>query len=223
MNLRLFILLAGISIFLFSGTEKPNETGDGIITGTVQLPAAQSSSSPAFGRYRRGAAPQQDSRQSVLIWLEKQSAGTVHSDEPVILDQQNLDFVPGILAVRQNQSVRILNSDPVYHNVFSLSSVKRFDVGRRPQGEYLDVMFDRQGVVEVFCDIHSNMHAIIYVVPPETVDWQERESGTPFEFGSLADGRYRLNVYAPGFDLYSADITVNRGETIDSGTISLNR
>lgn len=223
MNFRLLILFAGISVFLISGTGEQPESGDGAITGIVELAAVQSSPAAAFGRYRRGASPQQDTQQSILIWLEKQSGSVAGSDEPVVLDQEGLEFVPEILAVRQHQAVRILNSDPVYHNVFSLSSVKRFDVGRRPQGEYLDVTFDRQGVVEVFCDIHSNMHAVIYVVPPETVDWLVSESGSRFEFSSLADGRYRLNVYVPGFNLHTTDLTVTASEVTDIGTISMSR
>lgn len=223
MNFRLFLLLAGVFFFLVSGADQKPESGDGTITGFVQLPAAQTAASPAFGRYRRGGAPQQDSGQSALVWIEKQGGGVVQPDEPMVLDQQNLEFVPGILAVRQHQSVRILNSDPVYHNVFSLSSVKRFDVGRRPQGEYLDVTFARQGAVEVFCDIHSNMHAVIYVVPPETVNWLASETGSSFQFDSLAEGRYTLTVYAPGFNLYTTTIELGRGDTADAGTITLNR
>src|SRR5262249_753929 len=50
-----------------------------------------------------------------------------------------------------------------YHNVFSLSKTKRFDLGRYPQGKSKPVHFDTPGIVRVFCEIHSHMSAFILV------------------------------------------------------------
>ncbi|MEX0929182.1 MAG: carboxypeptidase regulatory-like domain-containing protein, partial [Balneolales bacterium] len=177
----------------------------------------------SLGRYGRGkAAASGSGGQYVLIWIENEDREMELNPEPVILDQKELQFNPRILAVREDDQVRILNSDPVYHNVFSLSATKRFDVGRRPQGDYLDIVFEKQGVVEVFCDIHSNMHATIYVVSPQTYEWVTEKADEPFSFSSVPPGDYRFNVYAPGFALSTQNITVENGKNLELGTIRLN-
>lgn len=224
MKLRLLALICPVAFFFLAFSSENQETpAKGVIQGIVQLPQIQAPSSPQRGRYRRGGSQNTGTaaNQNVLIWIEADRSLNLAADEPELLDQTSLQFNPRILAVRRDQSVRILNSDPIYHNVFSLSSVKRFDVGRRPKGEYLDVTFDKQGKVDVFCDIHSNMHAIIYVVSPRTYSWITHKAGNPFNFDFVPDGDYKLNIYAPGFEKHSRDITVENGNTVNLGTITL--
>ena len=79
------------------------------------------------------------------------------------MDQRNETFVPHVLAVRTGTIVDFPNSDRIYHNVFSLSPTRRFDLGRYAVGRSKAVRFDRPGVVRVFCDIHSHMSAFILV------------------------------------------------------------
>ena len=55
------------------------------------------------------------------------------------------------------------NNDRTYHNVFSLSKTRSFDLGRYAAGHSKSVRFDRPGIVRVFCDIHSHMSAFILV------------------------------------------------------------
>jgi plastocyanin len=77
--------------------------------------------------------------------------------------QQNKTFVPEKLKVKVGDSVNFLNDDAFYHNVFSLSDVKSFDLGSYPKGKSRKVIFDKPGIVEVECSIHPNMHMIIEV------------------------------------------------------------
>ena len=93
------------------------------------------------------------------------------------------------------------NNDQTYHNVFSLSRAKTFDLGRYAAGRSKAVRFDRPGIVRVFCDIHAHMSAFVLVfshryfavtddegrykienVPPGTytiVAWNETAPETP--------------------------------------------
>ena len=82
-------------------------------------------------------------------------------------------------AVTVGSEVEFPNDDPIYHNVFSLSRAKNFNLGRYPRGETRRVRFDRPGVVKVFCEIHSHMSATVMVfdhpwfaVPDETGRFQ---------------------------------------------------
>jgi len=195
------------------------------VEGVVIL-AAKKNSVNIGGRYGRpsgSASSSGSSSDSVLVWLESNTASIKGATEkPVLLNQKGLSFKPSLIVVRQNGTVRIRNSDPVYHNVFSLSSIKRFDVGRRPKGEYLDVMFDKPGAVDVFCDIHSNMRATIYVIPPNVVTWTKVKSGDSFSLENIGTGDYQLKMYALGYQERSISVEITSGEPTDVGTLTLN-
>jgi plastocyanin len=79
------------------------------------------------------------------------------------IDQRNETFVPRVVAVPVGSTVSFPNGDDIYHNVFSLSRPRSFNLGRYPRGHSKDVRFDRPGVVRVFCDIHSHMSATVMV------------------------------------------------------------
>ena len=102
------------------------------------------------------------------------------------MDQRNESFVPHVLAITVGTVVDFPNSDHIYHNVFSLSKTKTFDLGRYAAGHSKPIRFDRPGIVRVFCDIHSHMNAFILVF------------NHPFFAMTDADGRYRIDNVPPG-------------------------
>ena len=77
--------------------------------------------------------------------------------------QKDENFVPRVVAVPVGSEVSFPNDDPIYHNVFSLSRVKTFDLGRFPKGRSRGTRFDKPGLVKVFCQIHSHMSATVMV------------------------------------------------------------
>jgi plastocyanin len=105
-----------------------------------------------------------DMRRAV-VYLESAPRGAFEERDPVRLrmDQRNETFVPHILAVTTGTVIDFPNNDSTYHNVFSLSKTKRFDLGRYARGHSKSVRFDRPGIVRVFCDIHSHMSAFVLV------------------------------------------------------------
>lgn len=80
------------------------------------------------------------------------------------LDQHDMVFRPLVLPIIVGTTVDFPNSDPLFHNVFSLSEAKEFDLGKYPRGERRSVTFDHTGVVSVYCEIHSYMFASILVL-----------------------------------------------------------
>jgi plastocyanin len=108
------------------------------------------------------AAP--DRRRSV-VYLASAPQGAFEDVElqRAVLDQRNEAFVPYVLAITVGTTVDFPNSDKTYHNVFSYSKPRRFDLGRYARGESKSVRFDEPGVVRVFCEIHSHMSAYILV------------------------------------------------------------
>lgn len=137
-----------------------------------------------------GAGPQRDTtdRRRSVVYLESAPRGAFDDREPVAaqLDQRRETFVPSVLAIMAGTIVDFPNNDATYHNVFSLSRAKRFDLGRYAQGKSKSVRFDRPGIVRVFCDIHSHMSAYVLVF------------SHPYFATTDADGRYRIEHVPTG-------------------------
>ena len=81
----------------------------------------------------------------------------------LVIGQKNKQFTKDKITIKVGETVRFTNEDPFFHNVFSLSPVKTFDLGSYPKGEFRDVTFDTAGIVEVECAIHPNMRMTIEV------------------------------------------------------------
>jgi plastocyanin len=128
-----------------------------------------------------------EGRKSV-VYLESAPRGAFEQIEPghAAMDQRNEAFVPHLLAITVGTIVDFPNSDRLYHNVFSLSKTKTFDLGRYAAGHSKPVRFDRPGIVRVFCDIHSHMNAFILVF------------NHPFFAMTDEEGRYRIDNVPPG-------------------------
>ena len=127
-------------------------------------------------------------RRRAVVYLETAPGGAFEERDPTRLrmDQRNEMFLPHVLAVSAGTVVDFPNNDSTYHNVFSLSKAKRFDLGRYAQGRSKSVRFDRPGIVRVFCDIHSHMSAFILV-------FSHRYFAT-----TDGDGRYRIDNIPAG-------------------------
>jgi len=162
----------------------------GTISGKVELARTPSAVAAAPDISALGASrpPAQPDRRRSVVYLEPAPPGTHALPErpPVVLDQRDEAFQPYVVATTVGSRVEFPNSDKIFHNVFSLSKVKRFDLGRYPRGHSKAVRFDRPGVVRVFCDIHSHMNAFVLVF------------GHPFFATTDSEGRYRIDAVPPG-------------------------
>jgi len=186
-------LVVSAIVTLVAGGARPSTTAaarPGSIRGHVDLqrtpvPAARRPGVSDLG----GPAPRDlpDLLRSV-VYLESAPRGAFETSETgrVVMDQHNETFVPHVLAIMTGTSVDFPNSDPFYHNVFSLSKAGRFDLGRYAAGRSKSVRFDKPGIVRVFCDIHSHMNAYILVF------------SHPFFALTNADGRYGIDRVPAG-------------------------
>jgi len=159
----------------------------GVIRGRFTLPAGTADDRrPALIEPRNSTRPRQP--RVGVVYLEV--APSAAFETPVAarerMDQRNETFVPHVLAIRTGTTVDFPNSDRVYHNVFSLSPTRRFDLGRYAVGRSKSVRFDRPGVVRVFCDIHSHMSAFILVFAHR------------YFAATDSEGRWRIDGVPPG-------------------------
>ena len=123
-----------------------------------------------------------------------------------VLAQKGQAFVPRVVAISAGSAVDFPNEDPIYHNVFSPSPARRFDLGKYPRGQSRRVTFPRHGLVNVFCDIHSNMEAFILVLSSRAFT-RPAEDGA-FELPPLPPGRYVLRAWHPDFREIQRDVVV---------------
>jgi plastocyanin len=150
---------------------------------------------PAAGLYQRGVAvdlgndaaqdPLAYERTHVVIYLEGQPAASLQTKVATI-EQRDRRFVPDLVVIPAGSSVVFPNFDPIFHNVFSLSKPKTFDLGNYPKGQSRTVAFAKPGPVFVYCHLHPNMSASVIV--------------TPNQWSTIADasGRFALPDVPPG-------------------------
>jgi plastocyanin len=123
----------------------------------------------------------------VLAFLEGRIAG--HGPAPAsgrTLAQQDTAFAPSLLVIPVGATLEFPNRDGFFHNFFSYSRTRRFDLGRYPRGEVKSVTFESPGVVSVFCEIHRSMRATVLVAE------------NPFVARVDDDGRFTLRGVPPG-------------------------
>jgi plastocyanin len=143
-----------------------------------------------------------------VVYLETAPRSAFDEREPgrAVMDQRNERFVPHVLAVMVGTVVDFPNSDLIYHNVFSLSRAKRFDLGRYAAGRSKAVRMDRPGVVRVFCDIHSHMSAFVLVFNHPFFDVTDADGR--FQLPSLPAGTYTLVAWYEGETRVTRSVSV---------------
>jgi plastocyanin len=130
--------------------------------------------------------------ENVVIYLKDAPMRAV-TPRRTSIRQKGETFLPRVVAVPVGSTVDFPNDDPIFHNVFSLSRARTFNLGRFPRGESRAVRFDKAGIVKVFCDIHSHMAAsvIVFNHPWFTVP---DGSGT-FEIANLPAGNQQITAW----------------------------
>jgi plastocyanin len=197
-------------------------SGTGRIQGTVVLSPALSARKPRirlYGDYGPGSLPASRNPAAaeftnVVIYLDSvplTDDANAGAAARLAIEQRDENFVPHVLPVLRGSTVEFPNEDPVFHNVFSLSSSRTFDLGRYPKGTSKSVHFDRRGTVQVFCHIHSDMSAIVLVLdnPFFTIP---RAPGR-YEIDGVPAGEYRLVAWHERIRPIVRRVRVQAGET----------
>ena len=176
--------------------------GHGVQDATAGVAPAEASDGPMSGR--------------AVVYLENETLNRGKyppPDKNPILDQKNLQFHPRVLPILVGTTVDFPNRDNLFHNVFSYSQTKEFDLGRYPRDDVRSVLFDRVGLVRVYCDIHAHMNATIIVLPHPYF-------ATPRDDGSyvlhrVPEGKYSIVLWVDRDVADRRSIEVRAGETAE--------
>jgi plastocyanin len=193
MRLRETILFASLSA-IAAGAYAEAISGTILIKKRLSKPNVTA----AVSVYQRGTAvklgedaaqdPIAHEQSRVVIYLEGPAlpAGEQIEQTSQKIEQVDRRFAPEMVVVPVGATVSFPNMDPIFHNIYSLSKTKSFDLGSYDRGETRRVKFPRPGIVEIYCHLHPNMQATVVVTPNR---WYARPD---------RDGQYRIPDVPPG-------------------------
>lgn len=142
----------------------------------------------------------------VAVWVEPGAAAGHAAPVNVSMRQRNRRFEPALLVIPVGSTVEFPNMDPIFHNIFSLSSAQPFDLGYYPAGQSRRVRFDSTGIVQVYCHVHSSMYGAIVVTSSPWFGKPDRNGN--FSWTGVPAGTYRLGVWQRTVGLKLKPITV---------------
>jgi plastocyanin len=210
-----------LGLLLLATPKAPAANVDGTII--VQRKLTKRKVTLQAENYQRGAAVNlaDDSAPDVLayekahvaIYIEglpgSDSAGNPAPVPILSVEQKNRVFSPDFLVVPVGSVVSFPNLDPIFHNVFSLSKPKSFDLGNYPLNQTRMVTFDKPGIVMVNCHLHPNMSATIVIGPNR---WATRAGETGrFSFADVPPGRYTVVAWHKTAGFFRQEVEVLEG------------
>ena len=127
--------------------------------------------------------------------------------------QKDYLFHPSLLAVQTGTKVEFPNRDDTYHNVFSFSPAKRFDLGRhRPEDTPVpSEVFDKAGMVTLRCDIHEHMRGIILAL--DTPHFVISGTDGNYKLSGLPAGTYKIKAWIDSRTTLEKSVTLTGGGT----------
>ncbi len=176
---------------------------------------------PDAGSYDRGAAVQLGSPENIdplaferthtVIYLEGQLPSP---QTTAAIEQKNRQFLPDLVVIPSGSSVSFPNLDPIFHNVFSLSKPKTFDLGNYPKGQTRLVTFSKPGIVFVNCRLHPNMTATVVVSPNRWNAIADASGG--FTLHEVIPGAYTVVAWhkTAGFFREKVEVTSDHGAMV---------
>jgi len=190
--------------------------GQAVVEGTVQLPPP-SSDSGISQRYQSHLdlpiAPINPPAAVVYLEGDFTHLACPAANSSAQMPQKNITFSPDLIAVQVGTMVEFPNRDDTYHNVFSYSKTKRFDLGRYRKDEKAGaVLFDKPGTVTVHCEIHDRMRGIVLVL--ESPFFVKTDTQGHYRLEHLPIGNYVLKAWVTERDVRERPVELKNGSVL---------
>ena len=197
------IKLSLLSLMLLSTVVFSSSAFAGNIIGMIELMSAPSISKLPHSPFARARSAERllphlesnDSSLIAVVYLEEHKLLVPDLEivaRPVV-DQKDMEIIPHILPIQVGTFVKFVNSDEVYHNIFSLSPPRKFDLGRYGKGGQKNIVFKKTGEVRVFCDIHPHMNSVILVLPNNYFSSVYADGS--FIIRDVPEGKYKIHAW----------------------------
>jgi plastocyanin len=147
-------------------------------------------------------------RGTVVVFAEPMEGAVPVRPSTVRLEQKEKTFRPMVLGIPVGSTVEFPNLDPIFHNVFSLSTPQPFDLGLYRAGSSKARTFTQSGTYWIFCNIHPQMAAFVVVVPTTWVTVGDAQGAYRLD---LPRGRFRLTALSERAAPVSAELVVSGG------------
>lgn len=144
----------------------------------------------------------------IVVYVDKAPGSFAAPKEHVVMNQENLVFVPHVLPVLVGTSVDFLNSDPVLHNVFTPDKCAgKFNLGSWPKGEKRTVKFDQLGCAPVLlCNVHPEMEGFVVVL--QNPFFAVTDKSGMYSIPNVPEGKYTVKAWNRKFLETVAQVSV---------------
>jgi plastocyanin len=191
------VLSAALLSAVVCQADAPKTTPKGVVSGTITL--------------KKDGSPKKD-RSGVVVYLEGvQNALPSAISAKSLIHQRDIAFFPEVSVVLKGTTVDFPNDDKVFHNVFSLSTVAKFDLGLYKSGESKSVTFNKVGVADIYCNIHPQMVARVKVI--DTTYHALTKADGAFKIDGVPAGTYPVVAWQPYGPEYRGSVTIKEGES----------
>lgn len=120
----------------------------GSVTGQVQL-------------VEKGGAKAGDLSDVVVFVEGVKAAKPKPATATVVMKAKS--FLPRVVVIPVGGTIEFPNQDPIFHNAFSVSPDNKFDLELYKRPKTGSWTFKAPGVVNVYCNIHPQMSAVVVV------------------------------------------------------------
>jgi len=115
--------------------------------------------------------------------------------ETPIIAQQDMQFTPYVTVVRVGTEVKFPNYDKIEHHVKSFSPAKEFEIKPYQKVTPPPVLFDKTGIIVVYCLFHEWMRAYVLVV--DTPYFGKSDASGVVTLDNLPEGKYEIRAWHP--------------------------
>lgn len=115
--------------------------------------------------------------------------------DPVTISQEGMQFSPYVTPIRVGTAIRFPNYDRLEHHVKSFSPAKQFEIKIYESGTPPPVVFDKPGVVVIYCLLHEWMRAYVYVT--DTPYFAKSDLTGTASINGLKEGMYEIRAWHP--------------------------
>ena len=180
-------------------------TADSSVSGTIQLEDSTGNRLPTAANIVVFVEGNDSASSNVLLQMQKAAS-------PPHISHKEQAFSPRVLVITAGTTVDFKNDDRIYHNAFSLSKAKPFDLGIYPEGTSKYVTFNEPGLVRVYCNMHPAMISNILVLGNQYFTLTSDDGR--FRIGSLPNGNFTLRIWSENAEQQSRVLNVTGNQTL---------